>query len=102
MRFNQLKKLGALALSAALLVSAMLPAMAAEEATATIDTSRSTSLTVFKYDMTSAEEDGVWSTDSYVSTGLLDDEVNSALSKYAIQGVEFTYLKLADLTIYKG
>lgn len=102
MRFNQLKKLGALALSAALLVSAMLPAMAAEEATATIDTSRSTSLTVFKYDMTSAEEDGVWSTDSYVSTGLLDDEVNSALSKYAIQGVEFTYLKLADLTLYKG
>lgn len=102
MRFNQLKKLGALALSAALLVSAMLPAMAAEEATATIDSSRSTSLTVFKYDMTSAEEDGVWSTDSYVSTGLLDDEVNSALSQYAIQGVEFTYLKLADLTIYKG
>lgn len=102
MRFNQLKKLGALALSAALLVSAMLPAMAAEEATATIDTSRSTSLTVFKYDMTSAEEDGVWSTDSYVSTGLLDDEVNNTLSKYAIQGVEFTYLKLADLTIYKG
>ena len=102
MRFNQLKKLGALALSAALLVSAMLPAMAAEEATATIDTSHSTSLTVFKYDMTSAEKDGVWSTDSYVSTGLLDDEVNSALSKYAIQGVEFTYLKLADLTIYKG
>ena len=102
MRFNQLKKLGALALSAALLVSAMLPAMAAEEATATIDTSHSTSLTVFKYDMTSAEEDGVWSTDSYVSTGLLDDEVNNTLSKYAIQGVEFTYLKLADLTIYKG
>lgn len=102
MRFNQLKKLSALALSAALLISAMLPAMAAEEATATIDASRSTSLTVFKYDMTSAEEDGVWSTDSYVSTGLLDDEVNSALSQYAIQGVEFTYLKLADLTIYKG
>lgn len=102
MRFNQLKKLGALALSAALLVSAMLPAMAAEEAAATIDTSHSTSLTVFKYDMTSAEKDGVWSTDSYVSTGLLDDEVNNTLNKYAIQGVEFTYLKLADLTIYKG
>ena len=102
MKFCKLKKLGAMALSAALLVSAILPAMAAEEAAATIDTSHSTSLTVFKYDMTSAEEDGVWSTDSYVSTGLLDDEVNSALSKYAIQGVEFTYLKLADLTIYKG
>lgn len=102
MRFRKLKKLGALALSMALMASAMIPAMAAEEATATIDTSRSTSLTVFKYDMTGAEEDGVWSTDSYVSTGLLDDEVNNTLSQYAIQGVEFTYVKLADLTIYKG
>lgn len=102
MKFCKLKKLGAMALSAALIASAMLPAMAAEEATATIDTSRSTSLTVFKYDMTRAEEDGIWSTDSYVSTGLLDDEVNNALSRYAMEGVEFTYLNLADLTIYKG
>ncbi|MDO4175279.1 MAG: SpaH/EbpB family LPXTG-anchored major pilin, partial [Eubacteriales bacterium] len=34
-------------------------------------------------------------------TGLLDDAVNNTLSQYAIQGVEFTYVKLADLTIYK-
>lgn len=102
MRFRKLKKLGALALSMAFMASTMIPAMAAEEATATIDTSRSTSLTVFKYDMTGAEEDGIWSTDSYVSTGLLDDEVNNTLSQYAIEGVEFTYVKLADLTIYKG
>ncbi|MDO4175825.1 MAG: hypothetical protein Q4D42_13790, partial [Eubacteriales bacterium] len=85
MRFCKFKQLGALALSMALMASAMLPAMAAEEATATVDTSRSTSLTVLKYDMTGAEEDGIWSTDSYVSTGLLDDAVNNTLSQYAIQ-----------------
>ena len=36
---------------------------------------------------------------SYVSTGLHDDAVVDKLSKYAIQGVEFTYLKVADITM---
>ena len=75
---------------------------AADAATATIDTSRSTSLTLYKYDLTGAENDGVWDSQSYVSTGLADEQVNTALSQYAIQGVEFSYRKLADLSIYKG
>ena len=37
--------------------------------------------------------------ESYVSTGLHDDAVIDKLSKYAIQGVEFTYLKVADATM---
>ena len=41
----------------------------------------------------------MWDAESYVSTGLHDDAVVDKLSKYAIQGVEFTYLKVADITM---
>ena len=63
----------------------------------TIDTSKKASLSIYKYDITKASEDGVWDAESYVSTGLHDDSVIDKLSKYAIQGVEFTYLKVADI-----
>ena len=65
----------------------------------TIDTSKKASLSIYKYDITKASEDGVWDAESYVSTGLHDDAVIDKLSKYAIQGVEFTYLKVADITM---
>ena len=65
----------------------------------TIDTSKKASLSIYKYDITKASEDGVWDAESYVSTGLHDDAVVDKLSKYAIQGVEFTYLKVADATM---
>ena len=64
-----------------------------------IDTSRKASLSVYKYDITKASNDGAWDTESYVSTGLHDDAVVDKLSKYAIQGVEFTYLRVADVTM---
>lgn len=99
---NILKRLGAAALSATMLTCGMSGAMAAEETNAVIDTDRSTSLTLYKYDMTRAEQAGVWSTESYVSTGLLDTTVNDTLRPYAIEGVEFKYRKLADISIYKG
>lgn len=65
----------------------------------TIDTSKKASLSIYKYDITKASADGVWDAESYVSTGLHDDSVIDKLSKYAIQGVEFTYLKVADITM---
>ena len=65
----------------------------------TIDASKKASLSIYKYDITKASEDGVWDAESYVSTGLHDDAVIDKLSKYAIQGVEFTYLKVADITM---
>ena len=65
----------------------------------TIDTSKKASLSIYKYDITKASEAGVWDAESYVSTGLHDDAVIDKLSKYAIQGVEFTYLKVADITM---
>ena len=64
-----------------------------------IDTSKKTSLSIYKYDITKASADGAWDAESYVSTGLHDDAVIDKLSKYAIQGVEFTYLRVADITM---
>ena len=64
-----------------------------------IDTSKKTSLSIYKYDITKAGKDGAWDAESYVSTGLHDDAVIDKLSKYAIQGVEFTYLRVADIAM---
>ena len=82
---------------------------AAELEDAPIDESRTGSLTIYKYDLTNAEKDGVWDS-SYVSTGVFDQTgVNDVLGGgsstlgngetgygYAIKGVEFSYLKVAD------
>jgi len=65
----------------------------------TIDPSKKASLSIYKYDITTAGNDGAWDAESYVSTGLHDDAVIDKLSKYAIQGVEFTYLRVADITM---
>ena len=97
-----LHRLSALAMTAVMAFSISGGVSAADATTATIDTGRSTSLTLYKYDLTGAENDGVWDSQSYVSTGIADEQVNTALSQYAIQGVEFSYRKLADLSIYKG
>ena len=65
----------------------------------TIDPSKKASLSIYKYDITKAGKDGAWDAESYVSTGLHDGAVTDKLSKYAIQGVEFTYLRIADITM---
>ena len=87
---------------------------AAELENATIDESRTGSLTIYKYDLTNAEKDGVWDS-SYVSTGVYDEAgVNNVLGGnasstlgngetgygYAIKGVEFSYVKVADIFQY--
>ena len=64
-----------------------------------IDPGKKASLSIYKYDITTAGKDGAWDAESYVSTGLHDDAVIDKLSKYAIQGVEFTYLRVADITM---
>jgi len=65
----------------------------------TIDPGKKASLSIYKYDITKAGTDGVWDAESYVSTGLHDDTVIDKLSKYTIQGVEFTYLRVADIAM---
>lgn len=64
-----------------------------------IDPGKKASFSIYKYDITTASKDSAWDVESYVSTGLHDDAVVDKLSKYAIQGVEFTYLRIADITI---
>ena len=65
----------------------------------TINPSKKASLSIYKYDITKAGNDGAWDAESYVPTGLHDDAVIDKLSKYAIQGVEFTYLRVADIAM---
>ena len=108
---KNLKKLFSLCLVLALCLSLGTVALAAPVADATIDTSRTGSLDIYKYDFTNAAKDGVWDS-SYVSTGVYDQAVNDALGNavragdsdnsselgsgdtsygYAVKGVEFTY-----------
>ena len=65
----------------------------------TIDPAKNASLSIYKYDITTASAEGAWDTESYVSPGLHDDAVIDKLAKYAIQGVEFTYLRVADIAM---
>ena len=65
----------------------------------TIDPAKNASFSIYKYDITTASAEGAWDAESYVSTGLHDDAVINKLNKYAIQGVEFTYLRVADITM---
>ena len=92
------KRLWALLLAMVMALGLISTAFAAP----TIDSGRKASLSLYKYDITAASEDGAWNTASYVSTGVQDDAVTDKLAQYAIQGVEFTYRKLVDLSIYKG
>ncbi len=109
------KKILSFLLILATLFSLGLNAFAATVDTATIDTSRVGSINIYKYDLTNAEKDAAWDS-SYVSTGVRDASgVEAVLGNssrvsdlgngekaygYAIKGVEFTYLKIADIRTY--
>ena len=83
-------------LLAALMAIGLMTTAFAEPA---IDPAKKASLNIYKYDITKAGAEGAWDAESYVSTGLHDDAVIDKLSTYAIQGVEFTYLRVADITM---
>ena len=119
---KNLKKAIALCLSLILILSFPVGASAAEPNDprdgVLIDEDALGSLSIYKYDLTNAEKDGVWDS-SYVSTGVYDEAgVNNILGGatragdsnnqsdlgngevsygYAIKGVEFSYLKIADI-----
>lgn len=100
----------------AVAVTMGLSAFAASVNEATIDRNRKASLSVYKYDITSAEKDGVWTTDGYQSTGVYDETgVNNILGNpdkpkvlpngdtsygYAVKGVAFTYKKVAGISTF--
>ena len=93
---KKIHRVFAMLMAAIMALSLVTTAFAAEP---TIDPAKKASLSIYKYDITKASEDGVWDAESYVSTGLHDDAVIDKLNKYAIRGVEFTYLKVADVTM---
>ena len=88
-----------LLMAALMAIGLMTTAFAATDSAPIIDPGKKASLNIYKYDITAASKDGVWDAESYVSTGLHDDAVIDKLSKYAIQGVEFTYLRVADIAM---
>ena len=89
----------ALLMAALMAIGLMTTAFAATDSAPIIYPGKKASLSIYKYDITKAGNDGAWDAESYVSTGLHDDAVIDKLSKYAIQGVEFTYLRVADITM---
>ena len=112
---KSIKKALALIMAFAVLCAPPITASAAPVAEATIDTSRKGSIDLYKYDLTSAEKDGIWDS-SYVSTGVKDENgveailgdpsrvsalnANGNAYGYAVKGVEFTYVKVADIRTY--
>lgn len=90
------KRLWALLLAMVMALGLISTAFAAP----TIDSGRKASLSLYKYDITAASADGAWDAASYVSTGVQDDAVSDKLEKYAIQGVEFSYLRVASISTY--
>ena len=89
----------ALILATLMAIGLITTALAATDSVPTIDPGKKASLSIYKYDITKASNDGAWDAESYISTGLHDNAVVDKLSKYAIQGVEFTYIRVADVTM---
>ena len=89
----------AMLMAAIMALSLITTAFAATDPAPTIDTNKKASLSIYKYDITKAGTEGAWDAESYVSTGLHDDAVVDKLAKYAIQGVEFTYLRVANIAM---
>ena len=101
-------------MAALVVLTTTVSAFALMENVSTINTDWTGSFDIYKYDITNAEKDGVWDS-SYVSTGVRDPGVedvlggdtrksslnaNGEVNGYAIKGVEFTYLKVADIRTY--
>lgn len=76
------------------LMIAAVPVHAA--ATDVIDTTKTGSLTIHKYDMTAAQKGGV-DLSQFTSTGKQNVTAEEMLKKYPIKGVEFSYLRVGDV-----
>ena len=91
---NMIKKATVAALTAVMIFAPIINVKAASSDV--IDTSKTGSLTIHKYDMTAAKQAGV-NLDQFTSTGKQDTNAEQALKKYAIKGVEFSYLRVGDV-----
>ena len=74
---KKFKKVFALMLALACIFSLSITAFADD---ATIDYSKTGTLNIYKYDMTSAAEDGAWTSGSFVASGELNQSIISAMA----------------------
>ena len=91
---NMIKKATVAALTAVMILAPIVNIKAASSDV--IDTSKTGSITIHKYDMTAAKQGGV-NLDNFTSTGKQNTAAEAALEKYAIKGVEFSYLRVGDV-----
>lgn len=91
-----LSRIGAFALTACM---ALAPTTAMAEYEDIIDTTRKGSINLYKYDFTAATEDGVDVT-QWKATGERNCDVEDAMERYQIEGVEFTYAKVANINTH--
>ena len=120
---KKFKKILTMCLALMMVLTCVPAAFAAEVDDATIDENANCSLTLWKYDWTNAVKDGIWSEDSFVSTGwresyvedILGDGVRDGDSNgspdhslgngqtsngYAIKGVGFSIANVATITTF--
>lgn len=113
---NIMKKAGTLALATmcSLTPVASVPVFAATSAsnannTATkkdlenadiIDYSKKGSLTIHKYDITAAEKAGDYTKGDRVANGEEDSVLEDTMKDYALEGVQFTYLRVGNIETY--
>ena len=120
---KKFKKVLTLCLALMMVLTCDPAAFAAEVDDATIDEDANCSLTLWKYDWTNAVKDGIWSEDSFVSTGWRESYVEDILGDgvrdgdnngspdhslgngqtsngYAIKGVGFSIANVATITTF--
>lgn len=101
MKRNKMKQIASMGLALSLCAAFGLSGTALAYTTedATIDYSKTASLTITKYDLTAATQAGV-STSGLISTGKENTEAETMLQDYTLGGVEFTYLRLGGIDMY--
>lgn len=67
-----------------------------------IDYHQKGSLTIYKYDITSAEAAGDYTEGERIANGEKDAVVEEAMADYAIEGVQFTYLRVGNIETYSN
>jgi LPXTG-motif cell wall-anchored protein len=97
MKRNYLSRFSALFAAILIALTSITPAFAASNDT--IDASKVGSLTVYKYDVSAAEEGGV-DISQFTATGEKDSAAETVLNPYALPGVEFSYTKIGNITTY--
>ena len=112
MKKNKIKKAGASILAGVICLSYATSAFAqsagemnaaaqdALESADIIDVNKKGSLSIYKYDITAAEAAGAYSEGSHTATGEADSELQQKMAPYAVEGVEFSYLRCGEIETY--